>query len=62
MRMWGKLQRIDSYVQERRNICNSCEHKKKIIGANMCGKCGCSIWAKTLIPSFKCPIGKWDAK
>jgi hypothetical protein len=62
MRMRGKLQRIEDFVQNRRDICNSCEHKKVVIGANICDKCGCSIWAKSMIPAFKCPIGKWDAK
>jgi len=53
---------MKDYIQERREICNACEHKKIIIGAKMCEKCGCSIWAKTMIPIMKCPIGKWDAK
>lgn len=58
--MWGKLQRLDEVVKKRREICNSCEHKKILMGAKICGKCGCSIWAKSAIPSFKCPLDKWD--
>ena len=53
---------MKDYVQERRDICNACEHKKIIIGARMCEKCGCSIWAKTMIPMMKCPVGKWHAR
>jgi hypothetical protein len=31
-----------------------------MIGVNVCDKCGCSIWGKTMIPGAKCPEGKWD--
>jgi hypothetical protein len=48
-----------SFVERRREICNSCDHLKKYVGVRMCGKCGCSIWGKTMIPFAKCPIGKW---
>jgi len=50
-----------TFTEERREICNKCEHLTTIIGAKICNKCGCSIWAKTMIPIAKCPIGKWNA-
>ena len=38
-----------NYVIVRRRICETCEHKKIIIGAKFCTSCGCAIWGKTLI-------------
>jgi len=51
-----------SYIEIRRNICNSCEHLKIIIGAKFCNSCGCAIWGKTLMKNQSCPEGKWDAE
>lgn len=50
------------FYKQRREICNSCEHLKIFVGAKTCGKCGCSVWGKTLIPFAKCPIDKWGPK
>ena len=50
------------YIIERRDICDSCEHKKIVIGAKFCNSCGCAIWGKTLIKWEKCPEGKWNAE
>jgi len=33
-----------------------------MIGVKVCEACGCSIWAKTMLPIAKCPKGKWDAE
>ena len=49
-----------SYIEIRRNICNSCEHLKIVIGAKVCNSCGCSIWGKTMMKGQSCPEGKWD--
>jgi hypothetical protein len=51
-----------SFTEKRREICNKCEHLTTIIGAKVCNSCGCSIWAKTLLPNTKCPEGKWNAE
>jgi hypothetical protein len=51
-----------TFTEKRRAICDKCEHLTTIIGAKVCDKCGCSIWAKTMIPIAKCPIGKWNAE
>lgn len=51
-----------NFIQKRRDICNSCEHLRIIIGAKICDKCGCSVWAKSMIPIAKCPIGKWESE
>lgn len=51
-----------SFIDKRRKICNTCEHLTTVIGAKVCSSCGCSIWGKTLIPSSKCPEGKWNAE
>jgi len=51
-----------TFVERRREICNKCEHLTTIIGAKICNSCGCSVWAKTMIPIAKCPEGKWNAE
>jgi len=51
-----------TFVERRREICNKCEHLTTIIGAKICNSCGCSVWAKTIIPIAKCPEGKWNAE
>jgi hypothetical protein len=51
-----------TFVARRREICEKCEHLTTIIGAKVCNKCGCSTWAKTMIPIAKCPAGKWNAE
>ena len=50
------------FFEKRRLICDECEHKTQIMGINTCDACGCSIWAKTMIPISKCPEGKWNAE
>ena len=42
---------------ERRNICDSCEFKSRVMG--VCKKCGCVIKSKTTLKASHCPIGKW---
>lgn len=49
-------------TKERREICSTCEHRTTMIGVDVCNKCGCSIWGKTLIMNAKCPEGKWYAE
>ena len=47
---------IKKKVEDRRAICNKCEHKtKNSIDAEVCGLCGCLIYAKTLTPGTQCP-------
>lgn len=50
---------LKTYIKIRREICESCEHKKVMVGVNTCGKCGCALWPKTIAPVSKCPIDKW---
>lgn len=56
----GEDRKVITIAERRREICNDCKHQIVVIGANICNKCGCSIWAKSLIPNAKCPEGKWD--
>jgi len=53
---------VINFVDKRRAICDSCEFKEKLIGVNLCSKCGCAIWGKTKLRNQKCPQGKWDAE
>ena len=56
------MKRKAAFVQIRRDICNACEHLTVYVGIKSCEVCGCSVWGKTMIPSAKCPEGKWDAE
>jgi len=59
MNMYNVLGGIRKMSDERLAICEACEHydKKK----TQCLKCRCFMEYKTIIPSSKCPIGKWDS-
>lgn len=45
--------------QLRENVCNTCESKKVILGADVCSECGCLLKAKRSIKTETCPRGKW---
>lgn len=51
---------VKVFYEKRRDICNSCEHQRVMIGIKTCMECGCAIWAKTLVRNTKCPLDKWD--
>jgi hypothetical protein len=51
---------IPEWVNQRRDICQSCEwYFKQIQG---CRKCGCFIPTKSLIPTSRCPLEKWTSQ
>lgn len=58
----GEDRKVITFVERRRNICNECEYLTIVIGAKVCDACGCSIWAKTMLPNAKCPKGKWNGE
>jgi len=40
-------QKVDSQVLEKRfNACQNCPNKKNILGADVCGVCGCPLFQK----------------
>jgi hypothetical protein len=43
----------------RKEVCNSCESKKVLLGVDMCSECNCVLALKTKATFAKCPIGKW---
>ena len=51
---------MENYVILRREICNSCSNLKILLGVKICNLCGCSIWAKSMLPNAECPLNKWD--
>lgn len=57
----AKMPRIVSqtFVDQRRSLCDACENKKVVFGADVCGLCGCWIPAKIKISSTSCPGHKW---
>lgn len=59
----------DSIINERREICRSCEHleirerKDGTMGMttfSRCLVCKCFLKPKTALATDKCPVGKWD--
>jgi hypothetical protein len=46
-----------SEIENRKNICNSCEFF--ISDSQRCSKCGCNMAVKTYLKASVCPIGKW---
>lgn len=44
-------------ARERIAICKGCEHLRTTIP--QCKKCGCIVHAKAMLPTERCPIGKW---
>lgn len=44
--------------EERKNICNNCEHKKMAVVFEICNLCKCPIFKKVKRDNG-CPIGKW---
>lgn len=53
----------ESQLDERQNICKSCEfwNSDGFAGSGQCKKCGCSTAAKLRMATSKCPIDKWGA-
>jgi hypothetical protein len=48
-----------TFAEERMNICKSCEHFTKNLGA--CNLCGCLMVEKTKNVETSCPINKWQS-
>ena len=59
----GNYRNLTGYTSDetkrRRQICETCEHNIKYMGARICDQCGCIIKAKTTIESEKCLMNKW---
>lgn len=51
---------LKDYVIKRREICDSCDKLKSVFGVKTCSECGCSIWAKSMLPNAECPLDKWE--
>ena len=49
-----------SLQEERRAICNGCEHKTSIMGLDQCGLCKCLLVFKSRFSRAVCPAGKWQ--
>lgn len=45
--------------KKRIEICNQCEHRKKIGKAYICNLCGCFLPQKCMSPEEKCLKNKW---
>jgi hypothetical protein len=47
---------VPGWIQEwRGHVCAEC----RFFNEGTCGKCGCLIFAKAMLSSEKCPVGKW---
>ncbi len=42
-------------------ICNECPHSVKVLGSEVCSKCGCPLSKKIFSPKGpgECPDGRW---
>ena len=51
----------DEIIQKRRDICQSCEHRRveHVTQTPLCDKCGCVIKWKTAASGQSCPEKKW---
>lgn len=57
-----KKDTIENIAIPRLDICANCEfnkHKPNINILSTCGKCGCTLEAKTRCLNCKCPENKW---
>jgi rRNA maturation protein Nop10 len=52
------ITRAKELANKRLALCQQCEHYTAL--TTRCQKCGCIMSFKTLIPSSKCPLGKWS--
>jgi len=48
--------RVDEY-KRRIEVCKPCEQYEPVL--SKCEECGCFLAFKAMIPSAKCPLGKW---
>jgi hypothetical protein len=48
-------------AESRISICNKCEYSQKVLGAEICTKCGCPLSKKIFSPKGpgECPEGRW---
>jgi hypothetical protein len=53
------MQDIKELAIKRYEICSSCPKKTDLLKVERCKECGCIILLKIIVPSFKCPLGKW---
>jgi hypothetical protein len=43
----------------RKLICNECEKKTQVLGADICSECNCILLFKTSLEFASCPLNKW---
>ena len=55
--IWDKINKIKEEGNKRKSLCNTCVFLEK--SSRQCSLCGCFVDAKTLVPTAKCPKGKW---
>ena len=47
-------------AHRRQRICKDCVELKPTMIGWKCSECGCYVKAKSMIPTSKCPLGKWE--
>jgi hypothetical protein len=52
---------MPAVIEERRQICNSCDRLKKYPWGNHCQECSCWIERKTSLADERCPLDKWHS-
>jgi hypothetical protein len=57
---WRNIRGYQSDEMKRRlDICKTCEHNIKYMGARVCDQCGCIIKSKAAVESEQCLMNKW---
>lgn len=46
---------VQEKARQRLKVCHRCPLKKVIAGINVCGNCGCALWALTRQDEKICP-------
>lgn len=50
---------IRELALKRYEVCETCPRKSDVLKIEKCKECGCVILLKVIVPSEKCPLGKW---
>lgn len=53
------MQDIKDVAFARYEICKTCPRKTDLLKVEKCKECNCVLFLKVIVPTSKCPIGKW---
>jgi len=53
------MQDLKELALNRYEVCKVCPKKTGLLKIEKCKACGCVLFLKLIVPSEKCPLGKW---